>query len=140
MSRGLDREVLAERAGAIERHLERVAARLPEDPEDLQPSTDTADVVILHLWQAVQLTIDLAVAACSHLKLGAPSDYGDAFSRLAQAGHLNEELARRLVRAAGFRNQVAHAYEKLDMARVHRAAREGPADLRAFLGALERRV
>jgi uncharacterized protein YutE (UPF0331/DUF86 family) len=28
---------------------------------------------------------------------------------------------------------VAHAYEELDMARVHRAAREGPADLRKFL-------
>jgi uncharacterized protein YutE (UPF0331/DUF86 family) len=39
---------------------------------------------------------------------------------------------------AGFRNVVAHAYERLDMARVYRAAREGPADLRAFLAALSR--
>lgn len=28
-------------------------------------------------------------------------------------------LADRLVRAAGFRNLVAHAYERLDMTRVH---------------------
>lgn len=50
------------------------------------------------------------------------------------------ELAARLERAAGFRNVVAHAYERLDMARVHRAAREGPEDLRAFLGVLSRLV
>jgi uncharacterized protein YutE (UPF0331/DUF86 family) len=53
---------------------------------------------------------------------------------------LTDELAGRLVRAAGFRNVVAHAYDQLDMARVHRAAREGPADLRACLAALRSRL
>lgn len=134
---GLDRPVLAEKVTAIERHLGRVEARLPADPKDFKPSTDATDAVILHLWQAVQLTIDLALAACLHLKLGTPEDYGDAFQKLAEAGYLDEDLARRLVRASGFRNQVAHAYEKLDLARVHRAAAEGPADLRAFLAAVE---
>jgi hypothetical protein len=48
--------------------------------------------------------------------------------------------AERLGRATGFRNVVAHAYEQLDMIRVHRAASEGPRDLLAFLGALSRIV
>ena len=132
----LDREVLAEKVAAVQRHLARVGDRLPDDPADLAPSTDASDAVILHLWQAVQIVIDLAVSACLHLKLGTPSTYADAFRRLAEAGHVNSELAARLERAAGFRNVVAHAYERLDMARVHHAAREGPEDLRAFLGVL----
>lgn len=136
----LDRPVLAEKVAAIERHLARVESRLPRNPEDFKPSTDASDVVILHLWQAVQLVIDLALSSCLHLKLGTPQDYGDAFRRLAEAGHLDEHLAKRLVQASGFRNQVAHAYEKLDLARVHRAAAQGPADLRAFLAAAERWV
>jgi len=37
------------------------------------------------------------------------------------------------VRAAGFHDVVAHAYEALDMQRAHAAAMNGPADLRAFL-------
>ena len=49
---------------------------------------------------------------------------------------LESDLAQRLTQAAGFRNLVAHAYEGLDMERVHRAAAEGPADLRAFLARL----
>lgn len=137
---GLDRQVLAERAAAIERHLERVAARLPADAEDFEPSTDASDAVVLHLWQAVQLTIDLALSACLHLKLGTPENYGDAFIRLAESGHLDDALARRLVRAAGFRNLVAHAYEQMDMARVSRTAEEGPADLREFLGVVGKLV
>ena len=133
---GFDRAVLAEKASAIERHLARVADRLPADPEQFKPSTDASDAVILHLWQAVQAVIDLALAACLYLHLGTPNNYGEAFERLARDGYLEAGLAERLTRAAGFRNVVAHTYDRLDMARVYKAAREGPADLRAFLAVL----
>lgn len=136
----LDREILAEKASAVLRHLARVADRLPDDASALAPATDASDAVILHLWQAVQIVIDLAMSACLHLRLGAPGSYADAFRRLAEAGHLDPALADRLERAAGFRNVVAHAYERLDMARIHRTARQGPDDLRAFLATLNRLV
>ncbi len=132
----LDLDLLAERAMAVERHLARVAERLPADPSALLPATDPSDAVVLHLWQATQIVIDMAVGACLRFKLGTPTNYGDAFRRLQEAGLVDEALAARLVRAAGFRNLVAHMYDTLDMARVHEAARTGPADLRAFLGAL----
>lgn len=89
----LDRESLAEKAAAVERHLERVAARLPTRPEDLRPMTDAADAVILHLWQATQIVIDLALAACVQQRLGAPSSHADAFRRLERAGRLDAALA-----------------------------------------------
>jgi len=136
----LDRALLAEKTAAIERHLNRVAERLPADPEGLEPMSDASDAVILHLWQAVQAVIDLATSACVHFRLGTPQNYGESFQRLAAAGFLAPELAARLTRAAGFRNVVAHAYEQLDMGRVYRAAQEGPADLRAFLKALAERI
>jgi len=132
----LDRTVLAAKATAIERHLARVAERLPATSDQLEPATDASDAVVLHLWQAVQMTADVALAACFHLNLETPAGYGDALRPLAAAGVVEASLAERLARAAGFRNVVAHAYESLDMARVHRAASEGPADLRAFLAAI----
>jgi uncharacterized protein YutE (UPF0331/DUF86 family) len=88
------------------------------------------------LWQATQIVIDLAMSACLLLNLGTPSSYGDAFRRLQQAHIIASLVADRLVRAAGFCNVVAHAYDTLDMTRVHLAATEGPADLRAFLALL----
>ena len=132
----LDRPVLAERAATVERHLARVAARLPPTAAEFVPATDASDAVVLHLWQAVQVVIDLGLSACLHFNLGTPESYGDAFRRLADAGLLERDLAVRLTRAAGFRNLVAHAYDTLDMERVHRTAAEGPADLRAFLARL----
>jgi uncharacterized protein YutE (UPF0331/DUF86 family) len=135
----IDRDLLAERAQAVERHLQRVAAKLPGHAEDLLPSTDASDAVILHLWQATQIVIDIATATCLRLSLGTPTSYADAFDRLRDAGVLGGALAARLVRAAGFRNAVAHAYERLDMRRVFDAARSGPADLRALLAAVRDR-
>lgn len=133
---GLDRQILAERAAAVERHLRRVAHRLPDDPAALKPETDASDAVVLHLWQAVQSVIDLAVSACVQLGLGAPATYADTFRTLGDHGVIDPDLADRLSRAAGFRNLVVHLYAPLDLQRVHEAARSGPADLRAFLAAL----
>ena len=133
----LDRAVLAERTMAVQRHLARVADRLPASPADFQPSTDASDAVVLHLWQATQIVIDVAMGACLALRLGTPRSYGDAFRRLEEAGVIEAALADRLVRAAGFRNVVAHAYESLDLRRVHQAATDGPDDLLRFLGCLE---
>lgn len=68
----MDRAVLAERTMAVQRHLQRVARRLPPAAADLQPATDASDAVVLHLWQATQIVIDLAMAACVSLKVGRP--------------------------------------------------------------------
>jgi hypothetical protein len=73
---------------AVERHLARVQDHLPGRVSDLVPGSDASDAVILHLWQAMQMVIDLAVSACLHLKLGTPSTFGNAFRWLADAGHL----------------------------------------------------
>jgi uncharacterized protein YutE (UPF0331/DUF86 family) len=134
----LDRAVLAERATAMRRHLSRVAEKLPAGPDEFAASNDASDAVILHLWQATQIAIDLAVSACVAHGAGTPQSYADAFRRLQGANLIDDALADRLVRAAGFRNVVAHAYENLDLARVHRAALSGPADLLAFVAALDR--
>lgn len=132
----IDRAVLAERTLALERHLARVAAKLPPAADGLVASSDASDAVVLHLWQATQIVIDLAVSACVAHGAGTPQSYADAFRRLQTAGLIEKALADRLVRAAGFRNLVAHVYEQLDMTRVHQAARTGPADLRAFVAAI----
>ena len=136
----IDAEILAERVAAVDRHLARVAAKLPASASELLPNSDASDAVILHLWQATQIVLDTALGVCARLKLGTPRGYGDAFVRLQNAGVIEPALARRLVAATGFRNVVAHAYESIDLARVHRAATDGPADLWAFLAAVRDRA
>ena len=130
--------ILAEKVAAVGRHLKRVEECLPATAGELRPMTDVSDAVILHLWQAVQIVIDLAVSTCVRLGHGSPASYGEAFRKLASVGVIDVALADRLARAAGFRNVVAHAYEAIDMTRVFHTATQGPSDLRAFLSASAR--
>ena len=136
MTRRVDLELLAERAAAVQRHLNRVARHLPADPSELRPLSAETDAVVLHLWQAVQVVIDLAVSNCVRLGLGSPPTYAAAFRSLADGGVIDRDLGERLARAAGFCNLIVHAYAELDLRQVHAIALRGPADLRAFLAAL----
>lgn len=129
-------ERIARRAASLERHLKRVAELLPSSVDELEPMTEASDGIILHLWQAVQTCVDLAVSECAMRRLGPPDDYATAFRLLAEEGVVDEALAERLVQAVGFRNLVAHAYDHLDLGLVWEAAVRGPDDLRAFVRAL----
>ena len=80
--------------------------------------TTESDGIVLHLWQAVQTTLDLALRSCAERKLGTPPDHAGAFRLLAAAGVIEEKLTSRLRLAVGFRNAVAHGYDQLDLARV----------------------
>ncbi len=71
----LDEPVLAERTMAVQRRLARVGERLPPSPAYLQPATDASDVVVLHLWRATQIVIDIAMGACLAFRLGTPATY-----------------------------------------------------------------
>ncbi len=136
----LDQAILAERAAAVERHINRLKSRLPKDLKDFKPNTDASDTVILHLWQAIQIIIDTALSACVHFRLGTPVSYAEAFLKLSESGYLEKELGIRLVHAAGFRNRIVHAYEELDMHKVYKIAAEGPPDLNAFLASINKRL
>ncbi len=136
----LDLGLLADKLARVEKHLLRVEEKLPADAAGFLPATDSSDAVILHLWQAVQIVLDLATSSCVRLRLGTPATYAEGFLKLADGGIIPRDLAERLGRAAGFRNVVAHEYDTLDMQRVHLAATQGPADLRSFLRALAAHV
>ena len=84
----LDSQLLAERAMAVERHLGRLVERLPDNASDFRHSTDAADVVILHLWQALGVggVVQLGVACFTALGARAfPGRWSDPASRGAQA-------------------------------------------------------
>lgn len=136
----LDKEILAERIQAVERHLRRVREHLPKVESEFTSMSLASDAVILHLWQSIQLVIDTALSACVYFDLGSPVSYADAFLRLGEGGFLDKELAVRLSHAAGFRNRIVHAYENLDMQKVYKIAQTGPDDLKAFLASIAKRL
>jgi uncharacterized protein YutE (UPF0331/DUF86 family) len=89
------------------------------------------------LQLAIQACIDVGAQLVSELSAAAPADYAGVFKALAEAGHLEVELADRLARAAGLRNVLVHLYLELDDRQVFTALGRLD-DLRAFAGTTQR--
>ncbi len=66
------------------------------------------------LQLAEQVCIDIAAHLLSELNAPTASDYAGVFKALADAGHLDRELAGRLIQAAKQRNLLVHAYLEID--------------------------
>jgi uncharacterized protein YutE (UPF0331/DUF86 family) len=85
---------------------------------------------------------EAALDICNHLvarKGGrSPADYADCITVLAELGAIDEELERRLVRMARFRNLLVHLYWKVEDAEVYRVIREELGDLDRYLASIGR--
>lgn len=89
------------------------------------------------LQLAAQVCIDIGAHLLSELGAPTASDYGAVFKSLADGGHLDHELAGRLIQAAKQRNLLVHAYLEIDNRKVFQSL-EHLDDLRAFAAAVQR--
>lgn len=71
-----------------------------------------------YLYLATQSTIDLAEATIAFKDFRKPTTYSEAFEILNEEEIISPDLAQELIPMVGFRNAMAHAYEKLDYSKV----------------------
>ncbi|MGI8430437.1 MAG: type VII toxin-antitoxin system HepT family RNase toxin [Solirubrobacteraceae bacterium] len=89
------------------------------------------------LQLAEQVCIDVGAHMVSDLSTRTPSDYAGIFKSLADAGHLDRELASPLAQAARQRNLLVHDYVVVDDQKVFESL-EHLDDLRAFASEVQR--
>ncbi len=129
----IDPELVQQRTRVLEGHLRKLKDALQGDSPVQDAGAKEADIAALHLLLSIQVVLDLAIYACLHFGLQAPSSYDDALARLAHAGRIPDPLADRLEKAAVFRDALIHAFDDTDTAAILRAARLFPDDLRMFM-------
>ena len=115
----MDADVIAAKLESLRRCIARVEARCPASAAALAKDFDAQDIVALNLSRAVQLCVDLALYRISIGGDAAPATMGGAFDTLAANGTLDDELAKHMKSAVGFRNLAVHQYEAMDWAIVH---------------------
>ena len=83
--------------------------------KDLSGDLTLKGAVERYLYLATQATLELGEAFIALRKLRKPSIYSETFEILKEADIIDNELAEKLVNMVGFRNAIAHDYEKLDL-------------------------
>lgn len=117
---------------SLRRCIVRVQTHCPATAEALAGDVDAQDIIALNLSRAVQLCVDLALHRLSATRETTPATMGSAFERLAHVGTIDEELAKRMRSAVGFRNLAVHQYEAMDWAIVHAICSKHLGDFREF--------
>lgn len=93
-----------------------------------------------YLYLVVQATIDLAEAVIAYKKYRKPSVYSEAFDILYEEKIITESLHEKLVLMTGFRNIIAHDYEKVDFTVVHSILRDNLKDISSFISQIKKKV
>jgi uncharacterized protein YutE (UPF0331/DUF86 family) len=101
--------------------------------DDLRAATER------RLQLAEQTCIDVGAHLLSEINAPPPGDYAGIFRSLADAGHLERELASRLAPAARQRNLLVHAYLQIDDRKLFESL-DQLEDLRAFAAAVQTAV
>ncbi|MBM4253758.1 MAG: DUF86 domain-containing protein [Deltaproteobacteria bacterium] len=68
------------------------------------------DSILLNLERACQASIDLAMRIVRIKRLGIPTESGEAFYLVKQAGLLTDSIHKEMVAMVGFHNSAVHDY------------------------------
>lgn len=104
---------------------------------EIETDVNLRGAVERYLYLAIQSAIDLAEAIISYRRLRKPETLSESFEILVEAGILNADLSGRLVKMAGFRNLIAHDYERLDYDIVFDILQNRQIDIEDFLRIVE---
>ena len=89
-----------------------------------------------YLYLGVQAAIDLAEATLAYKNFRKPSTLSDAFYILNEENIIDSALTERLANMTGFRNVIAHDYEKINYDIVFDVLHNRTQDIEAFLSAV----
>jgi uncharacterized protein YutE (UPF0331/DUF86 family) len=112
--------------------------------DDLSAYRDVDFAGFMSRHYEIERLLDLLVAVSSDIVLhllanrgeDPPGSYRAAFLRPGEVSILPAPLAERLARGAGLRNILAHEYEKIDYALIHKSIPVALNDFREFVGAV----
>lgn len=135
----VNQSIVSRKAISVEEHVRRIK-ELPSTSLDVfKKDTNSQDILLFNLTQAIQNCIDIAAHIVSDEGWGLPGTQSEIFDILADKGLISKDFAGRLISMVGFRNRVVHEYEKLDLEIVYKVWQERLRDVEEFAFAVVER-
>jgi len=107
-------ERIRHRIGRIREHLELLRSIKGECRERFESDRIYRGALLHYLYLLADSCIVLAELVIKHRKLRSPQSYAEAFDILGENGILESGFAYSFAAIAGFRNFLAHDYERVD--------------------------
>ena len=105
--------------------------------QEIEENVDIRGAVERYLYLAAQAAIDLAEAVISYKGFRKPTTMSETFYILNEEDIVSGELTEKMVRMVGFRNVMAHDYEKVNYDIVYDVLQNRLADVAEFIERIE---
>jgi uncharacterized protein YutE (UPF0331/DUF86 family) len=125
--------VLENKISAVRKNLAILKGFSPHSREEIENNVQLRGAVERYLYLAIQGTIDLAEAILAYKKLRKPSTLSEIFYILNEEKIITSEITQYMVAMTGFRNILAHDYEKINYAIVYDVLQNRLPDIETFL-------
>ncbi len=124
--------VLENKVSAIQGYLKILERYKGYTLEEIKSNVDIRGALERYLYLAVQATIDLAEAVIVFKNYRKPTTFRDSFYILEEQGIIDLPLSEKLALMVGFRNILAHDYERIDYSVVYDVLHSGVKDIEEF--------
>lgn len=101
--------------------------------EEIENDIDRRGAVERYLYLAAQSAIDLADTIIAYKNFRKPSTLSESFHILEENGTISPELTEKMVKMTGFRNVVAHDYEKINYGIIYDVLKNRLGDIEIFI-------
>jgi uncharacterized protein YutE (UPF0331/DUF86 family) len=125
--------VIENKISATQKYLKILERYKKYTEKEIEEDLDIRGAFERYLYLAIQSTIDLAEAVISYKNLRKPSTMSEAFHILSEEGIISSDLKTKLSKMVGFRNIVAHDYDKINYEIAYSILQEGLNDIHEFL-------
>ncbi len=130
--------VIENKISSIEKYLKILVAFKKFSKKEIVNNITIRGAVERYLYLVTQAVIDLAEATISLRDLRRPTTMSESFDILLEERAISKTLAEKMSRLVGFRNIMAHEYEKVDYAIVYDVLQNKMLDIKAFLTAIRK--
>lgn len=133
-------KVIENKICAIQKYIKILDRYQNYSQKEIEENIDLRGAVERYLYLAVQATIDLSDAIVAYKGWRKPTTMSEAFDILEEEGIISRDEAEVLIKMTGFRNIMAHDYEKVNYDTVYDILKNRLKDIEKFIATVGEKI
>ena len=133
-------KVIENKKSSIQKYLKILQRYKKYSKQEIEGDIDIKAAVERYLYLAIQSTVDLAESIIAYKNFRKPTTMTEAFYILSEERFISDRLTNELAKMVGFRNVIAHDYEKIDYDIVYDVLQNKLKDIEIFMKEISKRL
>lgn len=132
--------VVENKISGVRKYLKILERYKPYSVKEIEKDIDIRGALERYLYLMVQESIHLAESFIAYKQFRKPITLSESFYILHEENIINETLMDKMIKMTGFRNVVAHDYDKINYAIIHTVLHKGVKDIESLIKQIQKHI